>query len=262
LTQTEVKTRTITGIVDSVGRIKKTPDGEKRNVSIQEQHLEFPSKNDAVAGLADEIQKLEGQMVTVELVVEKLKDKKEDDGKYGSYWWNIKRIIKDGEQEETPPARNVGTRGADADAPRILEAEARKPVTDSGRFKGSSFPPVEGIVQGHLEKLAMDWFTASFTPAELRQIPHNIALHTIRLLRDELFHDLKSLAIAPTHYCYEHEMSRARGKSGKWGHPLEGGQWCIEPKEPSPPANPDEYEPDRPSDEELADLPISDEVDF
>ena len=255
MTQTGVKTRTISGVVDSVGRIKNTPNGEMRNVSIQEQHLEFPSKNDAVAGLADEIQKLEGQMVTVELVVEKLKDKKEDDGKFGSYWWNIKRIIKDGEQEETPPA--------DAEAPI---AAPRKPVTDSGRFKGSSFPPVEGIVQGHVEKLAMQWFTASFTPAELRQIPHNIALHTIRLLRDELFHDLKSLAIAPTHYCYEHEMSRARGKSGKWGLPLEGGQWCIEPNEPPPPANPDDleswYEPDRPSDEELADLPISDEVDF
>ena len=71
MTQTETKTRTITGIVDSVGRIKNTPKGEMRNVSIQEQHLEFPSKNDAVAGLADEIQKLEGQMVTVQLVVEK-----------------------------------------------------------------------------------------------------------------------------------------------------------------------------------------------
>jgi hypothetical protein len=74
----------------------------------------------------------------------------------------------------------------------------------------------------------MDWFTASFTPAELRQIPHNIALNTIRLMRDELFHDLKSLSIAPTHYCYDHEMSRARAKSGNWGHPLEGGEWCVE----------------------------------
>ena len=108
-----------------------------------------------------------------------------------------------------------------------------------GGFKGSPFPPVEGVVQGHVEKLAMDWFTASFTPAELRQIPHNIALNTIRLMRDELFHDLKSLAIAPTHYCYDHEMSRARANSGNWGHPLEGGQWCIEPNEP-PPADPDE----------------------
>ena len=255
MTQTEVKTRTITGIVDSVGRIKKTPDGEKRNVSIQEQHLDFPSKNDAVAGLADEIQKLEGQTVTVQLVVEKLKNNKEDDGKIGSYWWNIMRIIKDGEREGAPPA-------PDAEVPRVLEAEDRKPVTDSGRFKGSSFPPVEGVVQGAMEKLAMEWFTASFTPAELRQVPHNIAIQTIRLMRDELFHDLKSLAIAPTHYCYEHEMSRARAKSGNWGHPLEGGKWCIERNEPPPPADPDESEPDRPSDEELAQLPISDEVDF
>jgi len=242
LTQTEIrKTRTISGIVDSVGRIKKTPDGDKRNVSIQEQHLDFPSKNDAVAGLADEIQKLEEQVVTVQLIVEKLKEKKEDDGKIGSYWWNITRIIKDGdpgwptepyttlEPEYVPPAEDVGPpQGTDADGPRILEAEARKPVTDSGGFKGSSFPPVEGVVQGHVEKLAMDWFTASFTPAELRQIPHNIALNTIRLMRDELFHDLKSLSIAPTHYCYDHEMSRARAKSGNWGHPLEGGEWCVE----------------------------------
>ena len=225
MTQTETKTRTITGIVDSVGRIKKTPDGDKRNVSIQEQHLDFPSKNDAVAGLADEIQKMEGQMVTVQLIVEKLKEKKEDDGKIGSYWWNITRIIKEGEREEAPPAPDVGTQREDAGAE---PPPPRRPVTDSGGFKGSPFPPVEGVVQGHVEKLAMDWFTASFTPAELREIPHNIALNTIRLMRDELFHDLKSLAIAPTHYCYDHEMSRARAKSGNWGHPLEGGEWCVE----------------------------------
>jgi len=227
LTQTETKTRTITGIVDSVGRIKKTPDGDKRNVSIQEQHLDFPSKNDAVAGLADEIQMMEGQVVTVQLIVEKLKEKKEDDGKIGSYWWNITRIIKEGEREEAPPAPDVGTQGEDAGA-EPPPSRRPGPVTDSGGFKGSSFPPVEGVVQGHVEKLAMDWFTASFTPAELRQIPHNIALNTIRLMRDELFHDLKSLAIAPTHYCYDHEMSRARAKSGNWGHPLEGGEWCVE----------------------------------
>ena len=248
MTQTETKTRTITGIVDSVGRIKKTPDGDKRNVSIQEQHLDFPSKNDAVAGLADEIQKLEGQTVTVQLIVEKLKENKEDDGKIGSYWWNITRIIKEGEgeREEAPPARNVGTQGEDAGA-EPPPPRRPGPVTDSGGFKGSPFPPVEGIVQGHLEKLAMDWFTASFTPAELRQIPHNIALNTIRLMRDELFHDLKSLSIAPTHYCYDHEMSRARTKKGTWCHPLEGGGgWCIEPNEPPPPADPD----DPPFDEE------------
>jgi hypothetical protein len=244
-----------------VGRIKKTPDGDKRNVSIQEQHLDFPSKNDAVAGLADEIQKLEGQMVTVQLIVEKLKNNKEDDGKIGSYWWNITRIIKDGESD----AERVGQfeddlfdsmePGGDPDAnipgPEVQKviAAPRHPVTDSGTFKGSSFPPVEGIVQGHLEKLAMDWFTASFTPAELRQIPHNIALNTIRLMRDELFHDLKSLSIAPTHYCYDHEMSRARAKSGNWGHPLEGGEWCVERDLDSHP----------PTDEELADILSPDE---
>ena len=110
---------------------------------------------------------------------------------------------------------------------------------------------MEGIVQGHVEKLAMQWFTSSFTPAELQAIPHNIALNTIRLMRDELFHDLKSLSIAPTHYCYDHEMSRARGKSGKWGHPLDDDSnplnrsmpWCIE-GEGDPLDPPDDEESD------------------
>ena len=75
----------------------------------------------------------------------------------------------------------------------------------------------------------MDWFTASFTPAEHREIPHNFALNTIRLMRDELFHDLKSHRPAPPHYCYDHEKSRGKSrKTGAWGHPNTDGSWCIE----------------------------------
>ena len=205
--------------------------------------------------VADELKDLVGTVVSLELLSDQVKPDKPEDDKHWNYWCKVVGRHKGGrpaadtgaqkdgdpgwptepyttlEPEYVPPAEDVGTEPPPPRRPG--------PVTDSGGFKGSPFPPVEGIVQGHLEKLAMDWFTASFTPAELRQIPHNIALNTIRLMRDELFHDLKSLSIAPTHYCYDHEMSRARAKSGNWGHPLEGGEWCIEPTKPTP-ADPDE----------------------
>ena len=208
--------------------------------------------------VAEELKGSIGQIVALDLLSDQVKPDKPEDDRHWNYWCKVTGIHRASSTtaEEEPEA-----------SPIIITGQnQRKPVTDSGKFKGSPFPPVEGIVQGHVEKLAIAWFTGSFTPAELRQIPHHIALHTLRLMRDELFWNLKSHAIAPEHYCYDHEMSRARGKSGGWGHPLEGGQWCIEPEEPSPPANPDDleswYEPDRPSDEELAQLPISDEVDF
>ena len=205
--------------------------------------------------VAKELKDSIGQTVVLDLLSDQVKPDKPEDDRHWNYWCKVTGIHK--------ASSTTAEEGPEQPTP-----DRRKPVTDSGKFRGSPFPPVEGIVQGHVEKLAMDWFIGSFTPAEVRQVPHHIVLHTLRLMRDELFWDLKSHAIAPEHYCYDHEMSRAIAKngSGQWGHPLEGGQWCIEPEEPSPPANPDDleswYEPDRPSDEELAQLPISDEVDF
>ena len=232
---------TVTGELRDFGESRTWDNQVEFKLNLKNPRLRGPETFWCPENVADELKDLVGQVVSLELVSDQVKPDKPEDDKHWNYWCKVVGRHKGGR-----PAADTGAERA-SEEPEQPTAPTRGPVTDSGTFKGSSFPPVEGIVQGHVEKLAMDWFTASFTPAELRQIPHNIALNTIRLLRDELFHDLKSLAIAPTHYCYEHEMSRARGKSGKWGHPLEGGQWCIQPNEPPPPADPDEYEPDRPS---------------
>ena len=257
---------TITGELADFGDSRSWNNEIEFKLNLKNPKLKGPEWFWCPENVAEELKGSIGQTVALDLLSDQVKPDKPEDDKHWNYWCKVTGIHRATSLINAPA---VNTEENEQPTP-----DKRKPVTDSGKFRGSPFPPVEGIVQGHVEKLAMDWFTGSFTPAELRQVPHHIALHTLRLMRDELFWNLKSHAIAPEHYCYEHEMSRARGKSGRWGHPMDDDStplnrsmpWCIEPEEPSPPANPDDleswYEPDRPSDEELAQLPISDEVDF
>jgi hypothetical protein len=186
-----------------------------------------------------------GKNITLDLVADQVKDEKPQDDKYWNYFCQAV-----GRHE----ANAQGVQPApDAEIP-AQPPEPTEPAIPG--FHPLLFPECEGVVQGAMEKLAMTWFTASFTPIELRQIPHNIALETIRLMRDELFHDLKSLSIAPPHYCYDHEKSRGKSrKSGAWGHPMTDGAWCIEgegtPLIPAPDLSPDAFlarmeEPEQP----------------
>ena len=77
-----------------------------------------------------------------------------------------------------------------------------------------------------MEKLATEIFigTEDFDRKDYTEI-----IHDIRLLRDQLYYELKSHRLAPPHYCYDHEKSRGMSrKSGAWGHPMTDGAWCIE----------------------------------
>jgi hypothetical protein len=260
LTQTELsqlpgagRRFTVTGELMDFGESRTWDNQIEFKLNLKNPRLRGPETFWCPENVADELKDLVGTVVSLELLSDQVKPDKPEDDKHWNYWCKVVGRHKGGRPAadtgaQAAAAPDVGTQGKDAEGQQ-LNAAPRKPVTDSGTFKGSPFPPVEGIVQGHVEKLAMAWFTASFTPAELREIPHNIALQTIRLMRDELFHDLKSLSIAPTHYCYDHEMSRARSSRGNWGHPLEGGEWCIERDLDSHP----------PTDEELADISSPDE---
>ena len=223
---------TVSGELMDFGESRTWDNQIEFKLNLKNPRLRGPETFWCPENVADELKDLVGQVVSLELLSDQVKPDKPEDDKHWNYWCKVVGRHKGGRPAadtgaQAPPAPDVGTQGEDVGA-EPPPPRRPGPVTDSGGFKGSPFPQVLGEIQGHLEKLAMDWFTGSFTPAELREIPHNIALNTIRLMRDELFHDLKSLSIAPTHYCYDHEMSRARAKSGNWGHPLEGGEWCVE----------------------------------
>ena len=83
---------------------------------------------------------------------------------------------------------------------------------------------VEGVVQGHLEKLAVNLCNAEAggNPIEMWQL---------RTKRDLLFHELKQISIMPPHWCHEHEEPRRATKAGSYVHPfIDGDQqvFCTE----------------------------------
>ena len=89
---------------------------------------------------------------------------------------------------------------------------------------------VQGIVQGHLEKLAVDLYRtecallhASSTASDAGS---DIDYLRIREIRDNFFHQVKEKPIQHEHFCYEHEAQMQKGNTG-YGHKVEGG-WCIE----------------------------------
>ena len=89
----------------------------------------------------------------------------------------------------------------------------------------ASWPQVEGIVKGHVEKIAVRLYVALFPDAS----PNidNTGLAFIRGLRDRVYHQLTNQPIAPVGYCYIHEQTCKQGKTGAWGHRHED-TWCID----------------------------------
>ena len=197
-------------------------------VNIKKPNLRGPEWFWCPEDVAVQLKELVGAMVSLDLVSDRVKDEKPEDENYWNYWCKIAGLHDPGSMtsEQRDAGNGEGTIGA-------VPQQSDPPSEGDKELRLEPFPQVLGEIQGHLEKLAMDWFTASFTPAELRQIPHSAALHTIRLMRDELFWDLKSNSIAPLHYCYEHQQSRGMGKNGGWGHRWEEA-WCIEPAQQPP----------------------------
>jgi len=83
---------------------------------------------------------------------------------------------------------------------------------------------VEGVVQGHLEKLAVDLYV------QLRKEGWDEGLDInyvqIRILRDSLYHNLKNKPIMPQGYCYLHEVGRNLDSKKRWYH-KDGENYCM-----------------------------------
>lgn len=97
----------------------------------------------------------------------------------------------------------------------------------------------------------------ALAPEDDTDCPEDRIIGWIRELRDQLYHKIIQLPIAPLHYCYEHEQPRVQGKTGAWGHRDDDG-WCMEehPGQQEPEAS-EEPETKPPVDEEpTQDLPF------
>ena len=101
---------------------------------------------------------------------------------------------------------------------------------------------VEGVVQGHLEKLAVDLYIAEGVDTFRNDgLPDYLR---IREIRDGFFHHVTEHSIMPQHWCYTHDVAMNKGNTGYGhrathdqlerheGHALSDGVtgWCIEGK--------------------------------
>ena len=170
-----------------------------------------------------------GQLAWVSLVRGGLKTGKT--GEYSTdYFWNLTSIGDGDESDITPPAS-------------IPSQSPPEPIS-------GGLQPVEGVVRGHVENIAVNLFKQVF--GDLDEIADG-HLEFIRELRDRVYHQLTSKPITPPHYCYEHEKPRIQSKTGAWGHREEDG-FCVEgvpgitvavaPAQPTQPEPPPPEEPE------------------
>lgn len=78
---------------------------------------------------------------------------------------------------------------------------------------------VEGVVQGHLEKLAVDLCISWSGGQEIQAVE-------IRIVRDMLFHKVKSVPIMPEGYCYHHDVGRNIDSKKRFYH-KHGENYCM-----------------------------------
>jgi len=139
------------------------------------------------------------------------------DAKYASsFFWDW-----DKEGTSSPPAHSNGNRATGADWDDMGDPRAQEPT--NGSVSPNKGIVVEGVVQGHLEKLAVDLYLGIH--AQIGEAP-NYSL--IREIRDGLYHQVKQQPIQPEHYCYEDEAPRQPTKAGTWVHPFGDGLFCSE----------------------------------
>lgn len=156
-----------------------------------------------------------GQWYDLELAT---KPKTGPNAKQGSLYMDIVRMAPVDVTTRTPS-------GADVD-----ELFAGKPEPQQPPEKPNAGIAVEGVVQGHLEKLAVDLYIAErrmeFEHGQAKDWEWGVNYLRIREIRDAFYHQLQQKPIQHEHYCYEHETLRQKGNTG-YGHRVDNG-WCIE----------------------------------
>ena len=141
---------TVTGELMDFGESRTWNNEVEFKLNLKNPRLRGPETFWCPENVADELKDLVGTVVSLELLSDQVKPDKPEDDKHWNYWCKVVGRHKGGRPAadtgaQAAAAPDVGTQGEDAGAE---PPPPRRPVTDSGGFKGSSFPPVEGIVQG------------------------------------------------------------------------------------------------------------------
>ena len=100
--------RTVEAILNTVDVIKKQANYKQVNPPLEFAVNMFISGRILIDRdpLVAELKTLEGQVVKLRIAPDRVKDDREDDGKFASYWWSI-RGISDGTEIDTPNTSNT-----------------------------------------------------------------------------------------------------------------------------------------------------------
>ena len=238
--------RPITGVIQGVNldKPKKTRDnGLTYPVTIKEDNpnLTYPNHYDAPEAVAKILSGMVKEEVTLDLKVDRVKDDREDDGHPGSYWWSIKGVhLNDQEDDQTRPIKRSEL------SPQYPKTPALKKQTPQQYQESlNPWPKPEGVVQGLMEKLAGEWFFGMMSQEALEMKTEADVVMELRRLRHLLYWNLKESEIEPKEFCFDHETPFLySSKSKVWGHPLQGGEICFRDGDPEPEPEPEPVEPD------------------
>jgi len=109
--------------------------------------------------------------------------------------------------------------------PAYSEDDPRDPYTSSPepRTAPKEAPPLPqalGACQNH----AMAYIESGIISVPEGRDPLNFHWE----LRDTIYRNVNQRPyMADPHYCYQHDSPQGQGKTGAWGHRIEGG-WCVE----------------------------------
>ena len=261
----EQKIRVITGVIELVDlkKPKNTKDGVFYPVKIKEDNpnLKHPNTYDAPEGIAAVLKTMEDETVALDLKLDRVKDKREDDGQIGSYWWSIKGVhhakadeaprddpdgdLEDPSDDQTRTITKAQIQAALKAGPK-KEPVKRQISPEEYQESVNPWPEVRGDVQGHLEKIAADWLFGMYTPDELSVLCDEQVARGIRQNRHYLYWHVKERPIEPREFCWEHDTPFLHSqKSGIWAHQIDGAI-CYRDGDLADPADQeeDEDEPD------------------
>ena len=128
--------RTVEVILNTVDVIKKQANYKQINPPLEYVvNMFIQGGPTPLEELVTELKTLEGQVVKLRIAPDRVKDDREDDGKFASYWWSI-RGISDGTEIDTPNTSGASGGGSPDINPAALGACANyaNDNINNGRF--------------------------------------------------------------------------------------------------------------------------------
>ena len=134
--------RTVEAILNTVDVIKKQANYKQVNPPLEfAVNMFIQGGPTPLEELVTELKTLEGQVVKLRIAPDRVKDDREDDGKFASYWWSI-RGISDGTEIDTPNTSGASGGGSPDINPAALGACANYA---NDHINNGTFPCPDGV---------------------------------------------------------------------------------------------------------------------